>query len=305
MTHPSDVSAEPTPEPADAGPPRQPDRTDAPPQVSAARTAGRNLLAATAVGLALGALILGTVYWYPRGFVAVLVIAFVIAVAELVSALMTSAQIAPPRLPLLGGTVAMVLCAYSGGLAGLAVAYAATVLAIVFWRLPGGSQDSVRDTSAGIWATTYVPFLGGFAALMFAQPQGADRIVVFIATTVCSDVGGYALGVLAGRHPMARRISPKKTWEGFAGSVLACLVGGSLLSGWLLGTRWWQGLLLGAAVVVVATLGDLAESSVKRDLGLKDMGQLLPGHGGMMDRLDSLLPVAPVVYVLLTVFVGG
>ena len=293
------------PEPEETDVPPEPEGTDVPPEPGGARRAGRNLLAATAVGLALGALILVTIYWYPRGFVAVLVVAFVIAVAELVTALMSSAQIAPPRLPLLGGTVAMVLCAYSGGLAGLAVAYAATVLVIVFWRLPRGPRDTVRDTSAGIWAATYVPFLGGFAALMFAQPQGAGRIVVFVATTVCSDVGGYALGVLTGRHLLARRISPKKTWEGFAGSLLAGLAGGCVLSGWLLGTRWWQGLLLGAAVVVVATFGDLAESSVKRDLGIKDMGRLLPGHGGIMDRLDSLLPVAPVAYVLLTVFVGG
>jgi phosphatidate cytidylyltransferase len=269
-----------------------------------ARRAGRNLAAATAVGLALGALILSTIYWFPRGFVAVMVVAFVIAVAELVTALM-AAGVAPPRLPLLGGTVAMVVCAYSGGLAGLAVAYAATVLVIVFWRLPAGPQHAIRDTSAGVWAATYVPFLGGFAALMFAQPSGADRIVVFIATTVCCDVGGYLFGVLAGRHPLAPAISPKKTWEGFAGSVLACLLGGSILSVWLLNLHWWQGAAVGLAIVVAATLGDLAESAVKRDLGIKDMGRLLPGHGGIMDRLDSLLPVAPVAYVLLTVFAGG
>ena len=129
-------------------------------------------------------------------------------------------------------------------------------------------------------------------------------MIVFIALTVCSDTGGYALGVLRGRHPMAPQISPKKTWEGFAGSVIACLLGGWLITGWLLGTQAWQGLVVGLAVVITATLGDLAESMVKRDLGLKDMGRLLPGHGGMMDRLDSLIPVAPVVYVLLTVFVG-
>jgi len=121
---------------------------------------------------------------------------------------------------------------------------------------------------------------------------------------VCSDTGGFALGVVLGRHPMAPQISPKKSWEGFAGSVIACLLGGWLVSGWLLHTHPWQGLLVGLAVVVTATLGDLAESMVKRDLGLKDMGRLLPGHGGMMDRLDSLVPVAPVVYVLLSLFVG-
>jgi phosphatidate cytidylyltransferase len=273
------------------------------PKVPTSR-AGRNLVAAVLVGVVLGALVLVTIYWFPRGFVAVATAAFVIAVAELVTALIRSG-IAPPRLPLLGGTVAMTVCAYAGGLPGLAVAYAATVLVVVFWRLPAGPEHTVRDVSAGVWAATYVPFLGGFALLMFAQPSGADRIVVFIATTVCSDVGGYAAGVLAGRHPMAPTISPKKTWEGFAGSVVACLAGGAVLSVWLLHLTWWQGAALGAAVVVAATLGDLAESAVKRDLGVKDMGRLLPGHGGIMDRLDSLLPVAPVAYFLLTVFAGG
>ncbi len=315
MTQPADVSAEPAPDPADRpaepasrsvndGPAPEPPAPEPAADGTPARRAGRNLVAATVVGVALGVLVLATIYWFPRGFVAVVVVAFVIAVAELVTALM-SAGIAPPRMPLLGGTVAMVVCAYSGGLPGLAVAYAATVLVIVFWRLPAGPEHSVRDTSAGVWAATYVPFLGGFAALMFAQPSGADRIVVFMATTVCSDVGGYAAGVLFGRHPLAPGISPKKTWEGFGGSVLACLVGGSVLSVWLLHLHWWQGAALGAAVVVAATLGDLAESAVKRDLGIKDMGRLLPGHGGIMDRLDSLLPVAPVAYVLLTVFAGG
>ncbi len=289
MTQPTDVSADNAPGPD--------------PDAKAAR-AGRNLTAAIVVGAALGALILGTIYWLPAGFVAVVVAAFLVAVVELVTALM-GGGLRPPRLPLLAGTAAMVLCAYRGGLDGLAVAYAVTVLVVVFWRLTSDPEGSVRDISAAVWVATYVPFLGGFAPLMFAQSQGADRIVVFVATTVCSDVGGYAAGVLAGRHPLAPRISPKKTWEGFAGSVFACLLGGLLLSGWLLHTRWWQGLLVGLAVVVVATLGDLAESAVKRDLGIKDMGRLLPGHGGLMDRLDSLLPVAPVVYVLLTLFVGS
>jgi phosphatidate cytidylyltransferase len=140
---------------------------------------------------------------------------------------------------------------------------------------------------------------------MFAQPDGADRVVLFIATTIASDIGGYATGVVAGRHPMAPRVSPKKSWEGFAGSVVACLVVGALVGHWLVDLQVWQGLVLGAAVVVTATMGDLAESTVKRDLGVKDLGRTLPGHGGLMDRLDSLLPVAPVAYVLLTLFAGS
>jgi phosphatidate cytidylyltransferase len=301
MTQPADVTAQPAPEPPPGEPGRGPAGTPPPaPQPKVSRT-GRNLPVAVGVGAALGALILVTIYRFPPGFVAVLVVAFGVAVAELVTQLMVAGA-RPPRLPLLAGTAAIVVCAYLGGIAGLAVAYAATVLATVFWRLPHATSGTVRDVSSAVWIATYVPFLGGFAALMFAQTQGADRIVVFIAATVCSDVGGYAAGVLFGRHPLAPRISPAKTWEGFAGSVVACSTIGILLLTLTFHEALWKGLLFGLAIVVTATLGDLGESMIKRDLGIKDMGALLPGHGGVMDRLDSLLPCAAVAYLLLSAF---
>jgi phosphatidate cytidylyltransferase len=125
-------------------------------------------------------------------------------------------------------------------------------------------------------------------------------VVVFIAVTVLSDIGGYVAGVLFGRHPMAPTISPKKSWEGFAGSALFTAVGGALLVTLLVDGLWWEGVVIGLAAMVAATLGDLCESMIKRDLGIKDMGSLLPGHGGMMDRLDSLLLAAPVTYLLLS-----
>ena len=265
--------------------------------------AGRNLPLATAVGVFLAALCVVTVNWFPVGFVVVVAVAFSIAVLELVTSVAT-VGVRAARVPLVLGTVAMVFASYYGGLPGLAVAFAGTVLTVLFWRLPGETAGAVQDVTASAWIAAYAAFLGSFALLMFAQPRGADRVVVFIALTVCSDVGGYALGVLKGKHPMAPQISPKKSWEGFAGSVIACLLGGWLITGWLLDTEPWQGLLVGLAVVITATLGDLAESMVKRDLGIKDMGRLLPGHGGMMDRLDSLIPVAPVAYVLLSLVVG-
>ncbi len=117
---------------------------------------------------------------------------------------------------------------------------------------------------------------------------------------MCSDVGGYAAGVLKGRHPMAPSVSPKKSWEGLAGSVAACAIGGVALVSTLMDVAWWQGVLFGLAVVLTATVGDLGESLLKRDVGIKDMGSLLPGHGGLMDRLDSLLLTAPVTWLLLT-----
>jgi phosphatidate cytidylyltransferase len=152
----------------------------------------------------------------------------------------------------------------------------------------------------------YLPFLAGFAVLMLADPDGPKRVLSFIAVTVASDIGGYVSGVLFGRRPMAPSVSPKKTWEGFAGSVVCCLAVGVGCLVLVLDGRWWVGLVLGGATAVTATLGDLGESLLKRDLGMKDMGNLLPGHGGLMDRLDSLLPTAPIAYLVLHyLLVGG
>jgi phosphatidate cytidylyltransferase len=136
--------------------------------------------------------------------------------------------------------------------------------------------------------------------LLLRPDDGANRVVVFVLLTVLSDVGGYAAGVLFGRHPMAPTVSPKKSWEGFGGSALFCAVGGAVAVPALVDGQAWEGAVVGLAVMAVATLGDLGESMIKRDLGIKDMGSLLPGHGGLMDRLDSLLLAAPVTYLLLS-----
>jgi phosphatidate cytidylyltransferase len=146
-----------------------------------------------------------------------------------------------------------------------------------------------------------VPLLGGFAVLLLVPGDGAARVLAFIATVVASDVGGYAAGVLVGKHPMAPSISPKKSWEGFAGSVTACMIVATPILALALDGPWWGGLVFGPAMALSATIGDLGESLIKRDLGIKDMGHLLPGHGGLMDRLDSLLPSAAMAFLLLSV----
>jgi phosphatidate cytidylyltransferase len=148
-----------------------------------------------------------------------------------------------------------------------------------------------------------VPFLAGFAALLAVPPDGPRRVTAFIAVVVCSDVGGYAAGVFFGKHPMAPTVSPKKSWEGFGGSLTACAVAGAVFFATLFDANPLLGAAYGLAVVAAATLGDLGESMVKRDIGIKDMGTILPGHGGIMDRLDSLLPTAPIAYVLLAAFI--
>jgi len=261
--------------------------------------AGRNLPAAIAVGLGLGAVILLTLYLWKPAFLPVVGAAVVIAVWELTNALHAD-RVRVPVVPVLVGALAILGAAYAGGSEPMLVALTLTILATLLWRLPENPAGYVRDITAGVFVTMYVPFLAAFAALLLRADDGADRVVVFIALTVLSDVGGYVAGVLFGRHPMAPKVSPKKSWEGFAGSALFTAAGGALLVTLLVDGQAWEGVLIGLAVMTAATLGDLGESMIKRDLGIKDMGSLLPGHGGMMDRLDSLLLAAPVTYLLLS-----
>ena len=264
--------------------------------------AGRNLPVAIAVGLGLGALILGTLYTVKAAFLGVVVAAILVGLWELVRALHQK-EMRAPFVPLAVGTCCLLILAYTSGREAMTVATLLTGLAVVVWRLAEGAHGLLADIAAGLMALAYVPFLAGFAALMLAPHDGSRRVTAFIATVVASDVGGYALGVVAGRHLLAPKISPKKSWEGLVGSVVACAVCGALILTLLLHVAWWKGVLFGLATVASATIGDLGESMIKRDLGIKDMGSVLPGHGGLMDRLDSLLPTAPVAWALLTVFV--
>jgi len=169
--------------------------------------------------------------------------------------------------------------------------------------LRGPAQHYLRDTAVSVFVAAWVPLFGATAVLLVLQDHGAPRVFSLMIGVACSDIGGYAVGALFGKHAMVPAISPKKSWEGFAGSMLAGLLGGALTFGLVLHASPWKGLLFGAALVVVATVGDLIESQVKRDLGIKDMGSLLPGHGGLMDRLDSVLPSAVVAWLLLSVLI--
>lgn len=264
--------------------------------------AGRNLPAAIAVGLGLGGVVLASLYLYRPAFVGVAALAVLIGMWELISAV-ERLEARPPRIPLLAAGLAIIALAYTTGPDGLVVGLVLAMVTVMMWRLGDGAVGYQRDVGASALVATYVPFLAGFAVLMAVPEDGANRVVAFMATVVCSDIGGYALGVMIGRHPMAPVVSPNKSWEGFVGSLLASAVGGALLLWLLLGAELWEGAVFGVALAVAATLGDLAESMVKRDLGIKDMGRLLPGHGGLMDRLDSLLVAAPVAYLLLEQFV--
>lgn len=264
------------------------------------RLAGRNLPVAIAVGVTLAAVVLISLYAKRPIFgIGVVGAAAGIGMWELIRALRADG-IPVPMAPLLVGGPTMVAAAYLQGADGLSLAFVLTVLAAMVWLLADDGANYLRGLAGATLVIVYVPLLASFAALLAAPADGSRRVIAFVAATVCSDVGGYAFGVVFGRHPMAPTVSPKKSWEGFAGSAAACLAFGGAVVTRLFHLPWWQGLAFGAVVAVAATAGDLGESLIKRDLGIKDMSDLLPGHGGLMDRLDSLLFVAPFAWLMLS-----
>ncbi|MDT9683835.1 phosphatidate cytidylyltransferase [Streptomyces sp. TRM76323] len=270
------------------------------------KQAGRDLRAAIGVGVGLGAVIIASLFIQKAVFVGVIAIAVVVGLWELTSRLQERKGIRAPLVPLAVGGAAMVVAGYVRGAEGAWVAMALTALAVLVWRMTEPPEGYLKDVTAGVFAAFYVPFLATFVALMLAADDGPRRVLTFLLLTIVSDTGAYAVGWRFGRHKLAPRISPGKTREGLFGAVAFAMAAGALCMLFLVdGGTWWQGLLLGLAVAVSATLGDLGESMIKRDLGIKDMGTLLPGHGGIMDRLDSLLPTAPVVWLLLVIFVGA
>jgi phosphatidate cytidylyltransferase len=288
-------------EPGQVGVRQEAGEHDAEPERRKIRT-GRNLPAAIAVGVGLGGLVLLTLFTVKATFLLYVGIMVAIALWEFSQAL-RSRQINVPVVPIAAGGIAMITLGYWAQTRWVLFALALAGIGVLAWRLPGGAAGYVRDVTAGFFTLLYLPLMATFVALMLNQPDGSRRAIIFVVLTVCSDTGGYAAGILVGKHPMAPRISPKKTWEGAAGSLAFCLAAGAVMVPQLLDGQLWQGLLLGLAAVVAATLGDLAESMIKRDLELKDMGRLLPGHGGIMDRIDSYLVMAPVIWLLLAVFV--
>ena len=266
--------------------------------------AGRNLPAAIAVGLGLLAVLLASLFIREEAFVVLVLVATSGGLWEFARALGTR-DISIPLLPLWVGNAGLIVSAYTAGAGAMLVAFFLTAGGVFVWRvLDGGGLGAVRDASAGILAAAYVSFLPGFAVLLLTHDRGPWLVLAFVLCAVANDTGGYIAGVLFGRHPMAPSISPKKSWEGASGSLLLAAAVGVGLATLALDAPWWTGLLLGAGAVVTATVGDLAESLLKRDLGVKDMGTLLPGHGGILDRIDSLLMTAPASYVVLTTFIS-
>lgn len=260
--------------------------------------AGRNLPAAIAVGIILGGLATVTLIYFHWGFIALVGLLVLLGLAEINQSFFSAGR-RLAILPVSVGGVGILISAYQVGLEAMLAATFLTVGAGIVWTLLAehNGESTLRDITATVLAVMYVPFLAGFVLLLLAE-CGPLATALFILITISSDTGGYLAGLTLGKHPMAPSISPKKSWEGFGGSLaLATAVG---LGGvYLLQLPWFVGVILGILGAIGATVGDLAESLLKRDMGVKDMGNLLPGHGGVMDRVDSLLMVAPIAYLVL------
>ena len=278
----------------------------APGQGDAPKTSrtGRNLPAAIGVGVVLGAMAIGVLLFVPHAWFGVLAVAIPIATHE-VTRRLREAGYAIPIVALLIGGQAILWLAWPLGPAGALMGYGAAVVVCMVWRLVGQGLNEqpvnyLRDISATVLLATWIPLFASFSALLIRQDHGGARVFALIATVVFADIGGYTAGVLFGKHLMVPAISPKKSWEGLGGSLLFGIAAAVLSVTILLDKPWWVGVPLGLLLVITGVLGDLVESQVKRDLGIKDMGTLLPGHGGLMDRIDAMLPSAVAGWIVLT-----
>lgn len=262
------------------------------------KRAGRRLIPSILVGLLLVGIVFATMAWARPLFAIFVTGAILLALRELCAALVAHGT--QVRFPLLAlATIGLQASAWFGGLPGLAITLVVTTIAIVFRELLAGTEGFVRNASASAFALFYPGFVAGFILLLARSGDGYAYIVTLLFIVGMNDTFAYLTGLLIGRHPMAPRISPKKTWEGLIGGLVATVGATALTFHFLLEREYLLGALAGALGVLAATAGDLIESAIKRDLSLKDMGTLLPGHGGMLDRLDSALITAPIFWCVI------
>ncbi|QEO10541.1 phosphatidate cytidylyltransferase [Protaetiibacter larvae] len=284
------------------------DQFDATQEKIKART-GRNLLAAIAIGVGLGGILLASLLITPWLFIPFAAALVGFTVFELSSALRAVGRDVPRVASVVVG-IGVLPVAFFFHVPGLWLAILAAILVITLWRLAELARPSHRtgalsvlgDIGAGVLVQLYVSFMAGFYVVLAGEDGGRWWVLAALIIVVTTDVGAYASGLTFGKHPMAPRISPKKTWEGFAGAALAAMIAGSLLAWLMLGQPWWEGTIMGLVLMLVGTMGDLIESLIKRELGIKDISGWLPGHGGFLDRLDSILPSAAVAYAFFLIF---
>jgi len=262
------------------------------------KRAGRKLLPSIATSLSLMALVWALLKYFPLGFAALVALAIVLAIKELAHAFSSTDTYVSKRW-LMASAVGLSAGAWFAGIRGLAIGLGIALTLMLVLLLRKGTQGFVKSASASVFALVYLPFLTGFLILLARPHNGLEQIMVFVILVASNDTFAYVFGVLLGKHPMAPAISPKKTWEGFAGSLIFTTVLGYLSFDGILHLNAWVGAAVGLLIVFTATTGDLIESAIKRDFAIKDMGNLLPGHGGVMDRLDSIVTSAPALWVVL------
>lgn len=265
---------------------------------------GRNLGLATVVGVGLGAGALVLAWWHPLAF-AVLLYAFCLAAVIEWRGALAKRGIHISLPPVLLATVGMGIATWFGAAEGLIVALLVSAAGIVAWRVVDDRvENTLADSLASIFTMTWIPFLGSFLLLLERSDEGWVRVFIVLVAVVLNDTGALFSGMLLGRHKLAPNVSPKKTWEGAIGGAALGTLGAAVAAGLLLDGRWWVGAAVGLACVVAAVLGDLAESALKRDIAIKDMSNAIPGHGGILDRVDSLLPAAAAAYTVFALLIG-
>jgi phosphatidate cytidylyltransferase len=260
--------------------------------------AGRKLLPSIFVGLSLVALVWLSLAYARILFAALIAVVISLGIRELIRAF-AAANIEVSSVSLNLATIGLIYATWIDGVEGLVVGTAIAFPVLLILRLRKGPHDFVRSATATTFGLIYLPFLAGFLILLGHPSDGLARVMTFVILVGCNDTFGYLVGVLIGRHPLVPTISPKKTWEGLIGSLIFTTLGGALCFHYIFELQWWIGIVVGLMIVFTATSGDLIESAMKRDLSLKDMGSILPGHGGMLDRLDSVLLSAPALYLAL------
>lgn len=265
--------------------------------------AGRPLWQAILVGLGLGGVFVASLFLSSLLFALFIAVLVTLATLELVSVLRQNGS-ALSRTWMVAVGVGIVGSSYLFGAEGMLYGLMGAILAVVLVRLSQSvlnlkrRVNTVSDIRGGVFAVVYVPFLASFAVVLQGSPRGEWWVFATVIIVVVVDTAAYVSGLAFGRHKMAPRISPAKSWEGLAGATLAALLAGALLGHYMIGVGWWWGLAIAIVLTGSATIGDLVESLIKRDLGIKDMSSLLPGHGGFLDRLDSALPSLAVTYAM-------
>jgi phosphatidate cytidylyltransferase len=275
---------------------------------------GRSLSKSVAVGLLLAAIFLSSLLLYKELFIVFLSISTAIGAWELSTALREKKWYVP-RVPAVVGSVLIMPATYFGGPAIQWLASIAIVAALILWRTVHllferrkanfqTLKRTVRDFGAAAFLVIYLPLTLSFGMLLLRRDDGQWWVLAFVTTVALIDSAGYLFGRIFGKNKLAPGVSPKKTWEGLAASIVIGTISAVSFTVFVLGGAWWVGIILAAALILAAVFGDLAESLIKRDLGIKDMSTWLPGHGGMMDRLDSMLPSSLMTYLVMVVFFG-